>query len=78
VRSRYLYAHDLETTVHLTSKELDILVDLSQGLSRVEISQVHNISANTVKSMLRMIYEKLGAESAMDAIRIATTRNLLR
>jgi LuxR family maltose regulon positive regulatory protein len=77
VRSRYLYAHDLETTVHLTGKEIDILVDLSQGLSRVEISQAHNISANTVKSMLRMIYEKLGAESAMDAIRIATTRNLL-
>ncbi|MDR0347678.1 MAG: LuxR C-terminal-related transcriptional regulator [Coriobacteriales bacterium] len=77
VRSRYLYAHDLEANVQLTSKELEILSDLAQGLSRMEISLAHNISTNTVKTMLRLIYEKLGAESAMDAIRIATTKQML-
>jgi LuxR family maltose regulon positive regulatory protein len=76
VRSCYLSAHNLETSVQLTNKEIDILSDLAQGLSRTEISLAHNVSINTVKTMLQMIYEKLGAESAMEAIRIATTKQL--
>jgi LuxR family maltose regulon positive regulatory protein len=77
VRSCYLEAHNLMADVHLTNKELEILGDLSQGLSRMEISLAHGISINTVKSMLPLIYQKLGAENALDAIRIATTRGLL-
>jgi LuxR family maltose regulon positive regulatory protein len=77
VRSRYLEGRGSETGVQLTNKEIEVLRDLSQGLSRAEISLAHGISINTVKTMLQMIYEKLGAESAMDAIRIATTKHLL-
>jgi LuxR family maltose regulon positive regulatory protein len=77
VRTRYLDEHSPEGDVQLTSKELEILGDLSQGLSRTEISLAHNISINTVKSMLQVIYDKLGAESAMDAVRIATAKQLL-
>ncbi|MDR1082985.1 MAG: LuxR C-terminal-related transcriptional regulator [Coriobacteriales bacterium] len=77
IRSCYLAAHDLETNVQLTGKELEILTDLSQGLSRTEISLAHGISINTVKTMLQMIYEKLGAENAIDAVRIAATKQLI-
>jgi LuxR family maltose regulon positive regulatory protein len=77
VRSQYLDEHNPEGDVQLTSKELEILADLSQGLSRTEISLTHDISINTVKSMLQVIYDKLGAESAMDAVRIATTKRML-
>jgi LuxR family maltose regulon positive regulatory protein len=77
VRSCYLSAHNPETHVPLTSKELEILEDLSQGLSRTEISLAHGISINTVKTMLPLIYQKLGAEGAMDAVRKATAKKLL-
>jgi LuxR family maltose regulon positive regulatory protein len=77
VRSRYLEAHSLSVDVQLTSKEFEILEDLSHGLSRTEISLARDISVNTVKSMLQMIYHRLGAENALDAIRIATAKNLL-
>jgi LuxR family maltose regulon positive regulatory protein len=77
VRSRYLEAQGMDSRVQLTNKELEVLRDLLQGLSRAEISLAHGISINTVKTMLQMIYDKLGAESGMDAIRIATARRLL-
>jgi LuxR family maltose regulon positive regulatory protein len=77
VRSVYLEKHSPRDDVQITSKELEILTDLSQGLSRTEISLTHGISINTVKSMLQVIYDKLGAESAMDAVRIATTKRIL-
>jgi LuxR family maltose regulon positive regulatory protein len=77
VRSCYLEAHSPDTSVHLSARELEVLEDLTHGLSRMEISVARGISLNTVKSMLQIIYSKLGAESAMDAIRIATTKQLL-
>ncbi|MDR1082377.1 MAG: LuxR C-terminal-related transcriptional regulator [Coriobacteriales bacterium] len=77
VRSRYLEAHSSSADVQLTTKELEILTDLTHGLSRTEISVARGVSINTVKSMLTMIYEKLGAENAIDAIRLATTKQLL-
>jgi LuxR family maltose regulon positive regulatory protein len=77
VRSRYLEAHGLNISIQLTGKEIEILEDLSHGLSRTEIALAHGVSINTTKSMLQMIYDKLGAESAMDAIRIATAKHLL-
>ncbi|MDR0350816.1 MAG: LuxR C-terminal-related transcriptional regulator, partial [Coriobacteriales bacterium] len=77
IRSCYQDTHSVEVPVRLSDKELELLRDLTRGLSRAEISLAHSISINTVKSMLQIIYDKLGAESAMDAIRIATTRRLL-
>jgi LuxR family maltose regulon positive regulatory protein len=65
---------DMDT---LTAKELDMLSDLSQGLSRSEIASARGISVNTVKLSLRIIYDKLGAQSGMDAVRIAASRSLV-
>jgi LuxR family maltose regulon positive regulatory protein len=78
IRSRYLETHSLSTDVQLTSKELEILEDLFHGLSRTEISLTRNVSVNTVKSMLQTVYHRLGAENALDAVRIATAKNLLQ
>jgi LuxR family maltose regulon positive regulatory protein len=77
VRSRYQAAHSIEASVRLTARELEILRDLTHGLSRTEISLAHSMSLNTVRSMLQLIFDKLGAENAMDAIRIATAKRLL-
>jgi len=63
--------------VALTVKEKQILFDLSQGLSRAEIALGRGISINTVKVALPIIFEKLGAEGSMDAVRIALAKHLL-
>jgi LuxR family maltose regulon positive regulatory protein len=77
IHSRYQATHGTEINIRLTDRELEILRDLTHGLSRMEISLARGISLNTIKSMLRIICDKLGAESLMDAIRLATAKHLL-
>ena len=62
----------------LTRREQGILLSLSQGLTREEISDVHTISVNTVKSIITSIYSKLGALNRADAIYIATSNGYIR
>ena len=61
----------------LTKREISLLTDLYHGLSRSEIASNHKMSINTVKAALQLIYEKLGANNAVDAVRIATALNIL-
>ncbi|MDR1062222.1 MAG: LuxR C-terminal-related transcriptional regulator [Clostridiales bacterium] len=61
----------------LTKRELDILTDLCHGLSKAEIASNRNISANTVKMVVQMIFSKLGAQNTANAIWIAASRQLI-
>lgn len=79
----YISKYNAENTsaapphIHLTSREKEVLDNLSQGLTREEIASSLDISPNTVKSTLRNIYNKLGAINSTDAIRIAINMNLI-
>jgi LuxR family maltose regulon positive regulatory protein len=55
----------------LSRRELAVLTGLSQGLTRTEIAENSSISVNTVKSVIRSVYNKLGAINQADAVRIA-------
>ena len=66
-----------EDRINLTNRETQVLKDLSQGLSRTEIAASQNISINTVKIVIRTIYDKLYVSSMNDAIRVAITRRLV-
>jgi LuxR family maltose regulon positive regulatory protein len=61
----------------LSRREHDVLRALFQGLTQDEIAQSVSKSVNTVKSVVKRIYEKLGAVNRADAIRIAMSRGLL-
>jgi LuxR family maltose regulon positive regulatory protein len=61
----------------LSRRETAVLIGLSQGLTREEIAGAGSISPNTVKSVTRNIYNKLGALNHADAVRIATERGIL-
>jgi LuxR family maltose regulon positive regulatory protein len=61
----------------LSQRETDVLTGLSQGLTREEIAGAAAISPNTVKSVIRSIYSKLGALNQADAVRIAAKRGIL-
>jgi LuxR family maltose regulon positive regulatory protein len=55
----------------LSTREIEVLDGLSRGLTREEIANSLSISVNTVKSVIRSIYNKLGAVNRADAVRIA-------
>lgn len=61
----------------LSKREEEMLRGLSIGLTREELAGQHHISINTVKTIIRSLYNKLGAVNRADAIRIATSQNLL-
>jgi LuxR family maltose regulon positive regulatory protein len=60
----------------LSARETQVLISLSQGLTREEIAEDSDISLNTVKSAITRIYYKLGAVNRADAIRTATSMGL--
>ena len=75
--SDYMIANHLDTGVTLTDREIGMLKDLSQGLSRTEIAASQNISVNTVKMTVNIIYEKLHVTGLPDAVRVAVERKII-
>jgi LuxR family maltose regulon positive regulatory protein len=68
---------ELNARVSLSRREKEILTGLSQGLTREEIAGLSSLSVNTIKSIIRSIYNKLGAINRADAVRIATQCGIL-
>ncbi|MDR1571100.1 MAG: LuxR C-terminal-related transcriptional regulator [Clostridiales Family XIII bacterium] len=62
----------------LSRREIEVLCELSQGLTREEIANKKYISVNTVKSEIKSIYNKLGAVNRADAVRISTGLGILK
>jgi len=75
--SEYKRANNLAEGVALTKRETEILKDLSLGLSRTEIAASQNISVNTVKMVVNIIYDKLCANNLVDAVRIAADNKII-
>ncbi|MDR2304019.1 MAG: LuxR C-terminal-related transcriptional regulator [Treponema sp.] len=63
--------------VNLSPRESEVLMGLYQGMTREEIAGISSLSTNTVKSVIRSIYNKLGAVNKADAIRIAVSLGLV-
>jgi DNA-binding NarL/FixJ family response regulator len=61
----------------LTSRELDVLSGLSDGLSNKAIAARLGISDETVKFHLSAIFGKLQASNRTDAVRQAVRRGLI-
>jgi LuxR family maltose regulon positive regulatory protein len=71
------HSRPLQRLGSLSRKECEVLSALFQGLTQDEIAASSSRSANTIKSLIRRVYEKLGAANKADAIRIALSRGLL-
>jgi DNA-binding NarL/FixJ family response regulator len=78
VISEYRIFHHLNNRAYmLSNREKEILTDLCHGLSRTEIACNCAISPSTVKTLIRSIYAKLGAQSTAEAIWIAAKFKLV-
>jgi LuxR family maltose regulon positive regulatory protein len=64
--------------VYLTVRERKVLSGLARGLNREDIAREAGLSLNTVKGVIRVIYDKLGAVNRADAVRIALDRKILK
>jgi LuxR family maltose regulon positive regulatory protein len=64
--------------MNLSHREIEVLTSLSQGMTREEIAGFSSLSANTIKSVIRSAYNKLGAVNKADAIRIAAAMEILK
>jgi DNA-binding NarL/FixJ family response regulator len=52
----------------LTPREVSVLSGVAQGLSNAEICALLHIGANTVKSVIRSAYRKIGVDSRSQAV----------
>ena len=77
LKKRYRQDHSNVLNHGLSKREIALVKHLSQGLTRVEISSSMGISLNSVKSMLKNVYNKLGAINSADAVRIALNANIV-
>jgi two-component system NarL family response regulator len=66
------------TRVQLTPRELATLKLLADGKANKEIAVALRISERTVKTHLAHLFEKLGAASRTEAVKVATRRGLVR
>jgi len=68
---------DIELVEPLSSRELEVLRHLAEGLSNKEIARTLGISENTIKFHVNAILGKLGAQSRTEAVVRATRAGLL-
>jgi DNA-binding NarL/FixJ family response regulator len=61
----------------LSGRELEVLRLLASGASNKAIAAQLVLSASTVKTHISNIFDKLGAQSRTEAVRIALQRGLI-
>lgn len=61
----------------LSTRELEVLINISQGLSNQDIADKLFVSINTVKTHTTNIYSKLGVKSRTQAVSKAKKLNLV-
>ncbi len=62
---------------HLSSRELDVLILIKDGLKNPEIAEQIGLSTKTVENHVRSILIKLGAKNRTDAVIIAVKNELI-
>jgi LuxR family maltose regulon positive regulatory protein len=61
----------------LSPREIDMLKSLGLGMTREEMADQFYLSVNTIKSTLKSLYRKLGAANRVEALRIASSEEIL-
>jgi LuxR family transcriptional regulator, maltose regulon positive regulatory protein len=70
-------ADDILAASILTTRELELLIELPSLRTAEEIASSMRVSVNTVKTHIRGIYRKLGVTNRRDAVLIARRQGLL-
>lgn len=76
-RAMHLGRLQADSDTQLTEREMAVLRFMPTMLSNREIAEELLVSVNTVKTHIRQIYTKLGAQDRRDAVRLARRAGLL-
>lgn len=68
---------EIEETVKLSSREIEVLEQLSTGLPYTSIAENLCIAPNTVRRHIENIYEKLQVHSKVEAIELAKKKRMI-
>ena len=77
VIAEYKRAYNIAEGAVMTQREIEIITDLSHGLSHTEIAVSRSISVNTVKTAINTIHKKLKTENVADLIRASIKDKLI-
>jgi DNA-binding NarL/FixJ family response regulator len=66
-----------QSQIRLTRREREVLLHVNDGLSDKEIAIKLDVRLSTVKTHARSLFEKLGAHSRTDALRVAREHGLV-
>ncbi len=69
--------HDTVLEALLTNREREVLALLADGLANKQIAARLGISANTVKTHMELLFEKLGVSSRAEAVATGVRQGLL-
>jgi two-component system, NarL family, response regulator LiaR len=58
----------LGAEARLTRREAEVLADVVKGYSNRELAERQSVSANTVKSYIRLVYRKIGVTTRAQAV----------
>jgi DNA-binding NarL/FixJ family response regulator len=78
VASRVLGRMRAPTEEALSTREVEVLLEVADGLSNKEVGRALHISEATVKTHLLHIFAKLGVEDRTAAVTIALERGIIR
>ena len=70
-RGQHTTVEHVQGIRELTSRELEVLACLVEGMSRTEIGLLLHVSPNTVRTHVQSILHKLKVHSALAAVAIA-------
>ena len=71
------HAADSKDQTILSKRESEVLAYLDRGMTRKEIAATCYVSLSTVNSILKSIYDKLGASNALEALRSAKDKDII-
>ena len=69
--------HEAGSGPALTTRELDVLTKLSEGMTYPEIAETLDLSISTVRTHIQKIYRKLNAKTGSEAVAVAKTNRLI-
>jgi DNA-binding NarL/FixJ family response regulator len=78
VASRVLGRMRAPTEEALSTREVEVLLEVADGLSNKEVGRALHISEATVKTHLLHIFAKLGVEDRTAAVTVALERGIIR
>lgn len=67
----------VDSTIHLTPRQIDVLLRMSEGHTNKEIARDLGMSDNTVRTHLAVVFKTLGARSRTEATFLARNKGLI-